>query len=155
MRLRIVALSHKTPAWASAAYHEYARRLPADWPLDLQELRPESRDRGRSTEQVLALEARRIASACAGYRVVALDEHGKAWTTRELASQLARYRDRGEDLAFVIGSADGLDDDLKRNATALFALSALTLPHILCRVLLAEQLYRAYTLATGHPYHRD
>ncbi|HVO87041.1 MAG TPA: 23S rRNA (pseudouridine(1915)-N(3))-methyltransferase RlmH [Casimicrobiaceae bacterium] len=155
MRLRIVALSHRTPAWATAAYSEYAKRLPPDWPLDLVELKPQARDRGRSTAQVLAAEAQRIATVCTGYRSIALDERGASWTTRQLADRLRRHRDNGEDLAFVIGSADGLHDDIKRAASALFSLSALTLPHIVCRVILAEQLYRAYSLATGHPYHRD
>jgi 23S rRNA (pseudouridine1915-N3)-methyltransferase len=155
MRLRIVALSHRTPAWAAAGYSEYAKRLPADWPLELVELKPQARDRGKSVPQVLAAEATRIEAACSGYRAIALDERGASWTTRQLADRLVRHRDSGDNVAFVIGSADGLHDGVKRHAAAVLALSALTLPHILCRVLLAEQLYRAYSLATGHPYHRE
>ena len=99
-------------------------------------------------------EASRLATACAGYRIVALDERGTAWTTQELATRLRRWHDGGDDVAFVIGSADGLAADVKSNAAAVVALSAMTLPHGLVRVLLAEQLYRAHTLLTGHPYHR-
>ena len=87
--------------------------------------------------------------------MVALDERGRGWTTRELADHLSRWRDDARDVAFVIGSADGLAESLKRSATAVVALSAMTLPHGLVRVLLAEQLYRATSLMAGHPYHRE
>ena len=104
---------------------------------------------------MLAAEALRIRAACAGHAVVALDERGEPWTTRQLAQKLQRFRDAAQDVAFVIGSADGLDDGVKRDAAAVFALSALTLPHGLARVVLAEQLYRAVSVLEGHPYHRD
>ena len=104
---------------------------------------------------MLAAEAARIATACAGYRIVALDERGAAWTTQEFATQLARLAGAGDDVAFVIGSADGLSADVKAHAAAVVAVSAMTLPHGLVRVLLAEQLYRAHSVLTGHPYHRD
>ncbi len=87
--------------------------------------------------------------------MVALDERGRGWTTRELADRLARWRDNARDVAFVIGSADGLAETVKRDAEAVVALSAMTLPHGLVRVLLAEQLYRATSLLAGHPYHRE
>ena len=86
---------------------------------------------------------------------MALDEHGSAWTTRQLAQRLQGWRDAAQDVAFVIGSADGLDATVKRDASAVFALSALTLPHGLARVILAEQLYRAVSVLSGHPYHRE
>ena len=104
---------------------------------------------------MLAAEGARIATACAGYRIVALDERGAPWTTRVFAAQLARRQADGNDVAFVIGSADGLSPDIKARADAVVALSAMTLPHGLVRVLLAEQLYRAHSLLTGHPYHRE
>lgn len=143
------------PGWIDAGYDEYARRLPRDFALELHELKPEARDRGRTAAQLLAAEAVRIKAACAGHLVVALDERGSAWTTRSLADRIARWRDDARDVAFVIGSADGLDDALKSAAAERLQLSALTLPHGLVRVLLAEQLYRAVSLLTGHPYHRD
>lgn len=155
MKLRIVALGSKMPDWIAAGYAEYARRLPRDYALELVELKPEARDRGRTTAQLLAAEALRIDAATTGCLRIALDERGSAWTTRMLADRLGRWRDEARDVAFVIGSADGLDPALKRAADERFALSALTLPHGLVRVVLAEQLYRAVALLAGHPYHRD
>ena len=155
MKLRVVALGHRMPAWVDAGWNEYARRMPATAPLDLVELKPEPRDRGKSVPQILAAEALRVAAACRGARLVALDERGHPWTTRMLADALASWRDESVDVAFVIGSADGLSDDVKRDAAAVVAISALTLPHGLVRIVLAEQLYRAVSLLAGHPYHRE
>lgn len=155
MKLAIVALGHRMPAWVAAGYDDYASRLPRDWPLDLVELKPEARDRGRSVAQLLETEAKRLDAACSGSTVVALDEQGSSWSTRDLAERLERWRESTRALAFVIGSADGLDAGFKRRAAARFSLSALTLPHALVRVVLAEQLYRAASLIAGHPYHRE
>jgi 23S rRNA (pseudouridine1915-N3)-methyltransferase len=155
MRLRLVALGHRMPGWVAEGYADYAKRLPRDYPLDLVELKPEPRDRGKSVEQILSAEAVRVRAACDGFSVVALDERGKAWTTRELADRLLRWHDDGRDVAFVIGSADGLAASVKRDAPHVVALSPLTLPHGLVRVLVAEQLYRATSLIAGHPYHRE
>jgi 23S rRNA (pseudouridine1915-N3)-methyltransferase len=155
LKLRIVALGHRMPAWAASGFEDYARRLPREYALDLVELKPEARDRGKPIAQLLAAEAARVRSACEGYRVVALDERGSAWTTRELADRIMRWRDEAIDPAFVIGSADGLDAALKREAHDLVAISALTLPHALVRVVLAEQVYRAVSMVAGHPYHRE
>jgi 23S rRNA (pseudouridine1915-N3)-methyltransferase len=155
MKLRIVALGHRMPAWVSAGFEDYARRMPRELALELVELKPEPRDRGKPVAQVLATEAARLRMACAGARMVALDERGAAWTTRDLARRLVQWQANAQDVAFVIGSADGLDPAVKREAHALLALSAMTLPHGLVRVILAEQLYRAMSLNTGHPYHRE
>jgi len=155
LRIRVVALGHRMPAWIDAGWDDYRRRLPREIALELVELKPEPRDRGRPVPELLAAEAKRIGAACQGATLIALDEHGAAWTTRELANHLARWRDEAMSVAFAIGSADGLDPGLKRRAAARVALSALTLPHGLVRVLLAEQVYRAASLLAGHPYHRD
>jgi len=155
MKVRIVALGHRMPAWILAGFDEYAKRLPREWAFGIVELKPEARGRGRTTPQILAAEGARVATACAGYRIVALDERGTPWTTRQFAAQLARRQARGDDVAFVIGSADGLSDDVKSDADAMLALSAMTLPHAVVRVVLVEQLYRAHTVLTGHPYHRE
>jgi 23S rRNA (pseudouridine1915-N3)-methyltransferase len=154
MNLRVVAMGHRLPAWVAAGWDEYARRMPREFALELVALKPEARD-GKPVERLLAAESRRIEAACKGMSIVALDERGRAWTTRELATHLERWRESAVDVAFVIGSADGLAPAIKRSAAALVALSAFTLPHGLCRVLLAEQLYRAASLAAGHPYHRE
>jgi 23S rRNA (pseudouridine1915-N3)-methyltransferase len=155
MNLRVVALGHKMPDWVSAAWDDYARRLPRELGLALIELKPEPRNRGKSVPQLLAAEAQRIVAACKGARVIALDEHGQPWTTQTLADRLAKWRDSAADIAFVIGSADGLAETIKRDADAVVALSAMTLPHALVRIVLAEQLYRAASLLAGHPYHRE
>lgn len=155
MKLRIVALGHRMPGWVVAGCDDYARRLPREFPLELVELKPEPRERGKPVERMLAAEAARIAAACMGFRSIALDERGKPWSTREFALHIGRWRDGGDDIAFVIGSADGLHADVKSHAAAVVAVSAMTLPHGLVRVLLAEQIYRAVCLLAGHPYHRD
>jgi 23S rRNA (pseudouridine1915-N3)-methyltransferase len=155
MRLRVVALGQRMPAWVDAGWDEYARRMPPEFPLELAALKAEPRDRGRSPAQILAAEAVRIATACRDASVVALDERGERWTTRMLADKLARWRVEARDVAFVIGGADGLAQSVKREASATFSLSALTLPHGLVRIIVAEQLYRAVSLLAGHPYHRE
>ena len=103
------------PAWVSAGYEEYAKRLPREWALTLVELKPEPRDRGRAVPQLLAAEAVRLAAACAGATIVVLDERGSLWTTRQLADNLQQWREARADVAFVIGSADGLDAGFKRS----------------------------------------
>jgi len=155
MKIHIVALGHRMPAWVAAGFDDYARRLPREFALELAEMKAEPRDRGATVEQILAAEARCIASRTKGLHLVALDEHGERWTTARLADRLRHWRDQAIDVAFVIGSADGLAASVKRDADAVVSLSALTLPHGLVRVLLAEQIYRAASLLKGHPYHRE
>ncbi len=155
MKLRIVALGHRLPSWVGDAYADYARRMPRAMSPELIEIKAKPRDRGKSTAQMLAAEAERIAAVTRGFHVIALDERGLRWTTVELAAALGGWRDSALDVAFVIGSADGLADAVKQGANIVIALSALTLPHGLVRVMLAEQLYRAASLLQGHPYHRE
>ena len=155
MKLRVVALGQRMPAWVDAGWDEYARRMPQDLPVELVALKAEPRDRGKTAAQILAAEAARIAAACKSATLVALDERGERWTTRVLADKLARWRIEAHDVAFVIGSADGLAESVKRDASATFSLSALTLPHGLVRIIVAEQLYRAASLLSHHPYHRE
>jgi 23S rRNA (pseudouridine1915-N3)-methyltransferase len=155
VRLRVVTLGHRMPAWVDAGVADYVKRLPRELGFEFVELKPAARDRGRTVEQLLDDEAARLAAACGGTTVVALDERGTPWTTREVAARLARWRDEAASVSFVIGSADGLAPAFKQSASALVSLSALTLPHALVRILLVEQLYRAASLNAGHPYHRD
>ena len=155
MRLRVIALGQRMPAWINAGFDEYARRMPREYALELIEAKPEPRDRGKSVEQMLSAEAVRIRATCGEDRIVALDECGKAWTTRDVAAKLEQWRADDASVAFVIGSADGLDRAFKRSAAERIAVSAMTLPHGLVRIILAEQLYRAASLLAGHPYHRD
>jgi 23S rRNA (pseudouridine1915-N3)-methyltransferase len=130
--------------------------MPRELPLELLEIKPESRTTGKTAQAMMALEATRIeAQLPAGCRRIALDEHGDAPTTRQLADRLAKWMATGDDVAFIIGGPDGLDVRIKHTAHETMRLSSLTLPHALVRVILAEAIYRAASLLKGHPYHRD
>ena len=156
MKLLIVTVGHKAPAWVDEGFDEYARRMPPEARVELVEVKPETREAGKTPQQMMAAEAKRILAAIpAGTRMVALDERGKDMSTRDLASKIAGWQRDGGDLAWVIGGADGLADEVKARATTLLRLSSLTLPHALVRVVLAEALYRAVSLNKGHPYHRE
>jgi 23S rRNA (pseudouridine1915-N3)-methyltransferase len=135
-RLHVLAVANKLPAWAESARDEYLRRMPRGYEVKLVQLKPSAE--GKLREQIPA-----------GARLVALDERGRDLSTRQFAALLA------EPTTFVIGGADGLDASIKKGASLLLRLSALTLPHALAQVVLCEQIYRAATLLTGHPYHRD
>jgi 23S rRNA (pseudouridine1915-N3)-methyltransferase len=154
MRIAIVAVGTRQPAWAEAAVEDYLARFPSDFSVELKAVKAETRA-GQAAGKLAAAEAQRLRAALpAGHLVVALDERGQDWSTAQFAAALGRWRDAGEHLAFLIGGADGLDAGLKREARSLLRLSSMTLPHALARVLLAEQLYRAWSLLAGHPYHR-
>ena len=156
MKLLLVSVGHKMPAWISDGFNEYAKRMPREAKIELLEIRPEPRSSGKTTAQIMEAEARRIEAVLpAGCLRIALDERGAQWTTRQLADRMQNWMSEGHDVAFIVGGADGLHPDLKNNARQLLALSALTLPHGMVRVLLAEQLYRAHTLLHNHPYHRE
>jgi 23S rRNA (pseudouridine1915-N3)-methyltransferase len=158
MKFHVVAVGHRMPAWIGAGFEEYARRMPRDARLALTEIKPESRGSGPApaVERILQAEHKRILGALpAGCYKVVLDERGKAFPTRQLAANIARWREAGRDIAFIIGGADGTAAALKREADLLWSLSPLTLPHALVRVVLAEQLYRAMSILNNHPYHRE
>jgi len=155
MKLLVIAVGNKMPRWVNEAFEEYAKRMPRDLRIDLVEVRPEPRASGKSTVQLLEAEAGRLSRAVPrGAARVALDERGREFTTAGLAQWLAAQRQGGRDIAFLIGGADGLAPAAK-NAEQVLRLSAMTLPHGLARVLLAEQLYRAVAILTHHPYHRE
>ena len=155
MQLIIAAVGHKMPAWIEDGYQEYAKRMPAECRLVLKEIKPVERAGGRSAETVMAQERTRIEAVLPkNGRVVALDEHGRDLTTLQLAQQLTNWQQLGGDVTFVIGGADGLDAEFKKHADVLMRVSSLTLPHGMVRVLLAEQLYRAWSITRNHPYHR-
>lgn len=148
------------PAWVDSAFEEYARRMPREAPLALIEVKAEPRGdvalRPAAVARLAEAEAKRITAAFPKDCIkVALDERGREWTTRELAECLSGWQMEGRDVAFVIGGADGLSPTLKRDADVLWALSRLTLPHGLARVIVAEQLYRAASILRNHPYHRE
>lgn len=154
MKISIVAVGQRQPAWADRAVADFLDRLPADFAVALREVKAEPRD-GKPAARLRAAEADRLRAACpAGAVIIALDERGKDWTTMQLAQALRQWRDEARTVAFVIGGPDGLADDFKRSAHLQLRLSSMTLPHALARVLLAEQIYRAWSLLSNHPYHR-
>lgn len=155
MQLVIAAVGHKMPAWIEAGFTEYAKRMPPDCRLVLKEIKPVDRSGSRSAETVMAMEKSRIDAAIPkGSKVVALDEHGRDLTTMQLAKNLTQWQQGGTDVTFVIGGADGLNAQFKQQADILLRISSLTLPHGMVRVILAEQLYRAWSITQNHPYHR-
>jgi 23S rRNA (pseudouridine1915-N3)-methyltransferase len=156
MKLLVVAIGQRQPAWADAAWAEFAKRFPPEMRLELKALKAEPRSGGKTAAQGMAAEAQRIEAAVPkGARRVVLDEHGTRRTSAELAERLRLWRGEGRDVALLVGGADGLDPSLKASADETLRLSDLTLPHALARVLLAEALYRAHSLLAGHPYHRE
>jgi 23S rRNA (pseudouridine1915-N3)-methyltransferase len=156
MKLIIASVGHKTPDWITAGFNEYAKRMPREAQISLLVIKPEPRTTGKTTMQIMEAEAQRIFTALPqNCRRIALDEHGIQPTTKQLAAQMQNWMREGRDIAFIIGGADGLHESVKQDAQQLLALSSLTLPHAVVRVILAEQLYRAYSLMHNRPYHRE
>lgn len=156
MRLLIVAVGQRVPDWAQTAWDDYAKRFPPELRVEIKAVKTEPRAGGKALEALLAAERQRIEAAIPrGSRVVVLDERGTALSTRALADRLGAWQLGGDDVAFVIGGPDGLDPGLRAAAHERIRLSDLTLPHALVRVLLVEQLYRAWSVRAGHPYHRE
>jgi 23S rRNA (pseudouridine1915-N3)-methyltransferase len=156
MKLLLVTVGHKMPDWITAGFNEYSKRMPREARIELLEIKPEPRNSGKTVAQIMAAEALRILAVLpAGVLRIALDEHGAQPTTKQLAVQMQEWLGSGRDVAFIIGGADGLHESVKSGARQLLALSSLTMPHGLVRVLLAEQLYRAHSVLNNHPYHRE
>lgn len=156
MKLLVVAVGQRQPAWADEAWADFAKRFPPEMRLELKALKAEPRQGGKTAAQCMAAEATRMEAALPkGVRRIVLDERGSRLTTVQLAERVRTWRDEGRDAALLIGGPDGLDPALKATADESLRLSDLTLPHAFARVLLAEALYRAWTLGEGHPYHRE
>ncbi|TNF62127.1 MAG: 23S rRNA (pseudouridine(1915)-N(3))-methyltransferase RlmH [Burkholderiales bacterium] len=155
MKLVVVAVGQRMPDWAQTACDDYVRRCPPEWRLEVRTVKTEPRGvKGR--EALQAAERERIQAVLPkGCRLVVLDERGAALSTRDLADQLQRWQLGGDDVALVIGGPDGLEPAFRDAAHQRIRLSDLTLPHALARVLLLEQLYRAWSINTNHPYHRE
>lgn len=156
MKLWLVAIGQRQPAWAEAAYDDYAKRFPPELRLELKALKAEPRGGGKLPEQMMAAERLRIEAALPkGVRRVVFDEHGDRLTTVALSARITAWMNDGRDVALIIGGPDGLDPAVKASADEKLRLSDLTLPHAFVRVLAAEALYRAWSVLTGHPYHRE
>lgn len=155
MKLLLVAVGQRLPAWADEAYQDYAKRFPPDLRLELKAVKAEPRS-GKTADQLMVAEAVRIDAALPkGVRRVVLDEHGSRLTTMQLAQRLTAWFNDGRDVALIVGGPDGLAPAIKDSADEALRLSDLTLPHAFVRVLLAEALYRAWTVTINHPYHRE
>ncbi len=155
MKLLLVAVGQRQPAWADTAYADFAKRFPPEMRLELKAVKAEARG-SKTAEQLMAAEAVRIEAALPrGVRRVVLDEHGERVTTLALSARMQAWQRDGRDVALLIGGPDGLDASLKATGDETLRLSELTLPHAFVRVLLAEALYRAWTVMVNHPYHRE
>ncbi len=155
MKLRILAVGTRMPAWVNDGFAEYAKRLPGEIRVELVELPLGPRGKNRPVEQALTREGEAMARAIGeGEGVVALDTGGKSWSTEQLAGQLRGWQESGRNWNLLIGGPDGLAPQCRARADQTWSLSALTLPHPLVRLVLIEQLYRAWSINAGHPYHR-
>lgn len=143
------------PSWVETACAEYTKRMPREAMVEIIDIKPEKRAAGNSTENIQLIESKRILDAIGKDYCIALDERGQEVTTLQLADKFKDWQFSGRDVALIIGGADGLHASVKQKADWLWGLSKLTLPHAMVRVLLAEQLYRAHSVITNHPYHRE
>jgi 23S rRNA (pseudouridine1915-N3)-methyltransferase len=155
VKLVLAAVGQRQPAWADTAYEDFAKRFPPEMRLELKAVKAEPRG-SKTAEQLMAAEATRLEAAIPkGARRVVLDERGTRLTTVQLAQRMTAWMNDGRDVVLLIGGPDGLDPTLKASADETMRLSDLTLPHAFARVLLAEALYRAWTVMVNHPYHRE
>lgn len=155
MNINLIAVGKNMPQWVEVGFQEYAKRLPADYNLSLIEIPLIKRSKTTNIEQIKTREGEQLLNAIPkGSHIIALDEHGKLWDTTKLAERLQYWRENYREVSFLIGGPDGLAQTCLDKANAIWSLSPLTLPHLLVRVIIAEQLYRAWSILTKHPYHR-
>lgn len=155
MNIHLLSVGNKMPHWVNEGYQEYAKRLPAECRLNLIEIAPGHRGKSADLKRTLRDEGERMLKAIPkGCRVIALDIPGRAWSTAQLAEHLGEWMECGSDIALLVGGPEGLADICLERADSRWSLSPLTLPHPLVRVLLSEQIYRAWSLLRNHPYHR-
>jgi 23S rRNA (pseudouridine1915-N3)-methyltransferase len=155
MRVHLIAVGKRMPAWVKESFTDYNKRLPDELHLNLIETTPATRSKHNPASKNIAEEDKKIRAAIPKRSmIIALDEKGKQFDSPSLSKKLASWFRQGRDITFVIGGADGLADDFKKSADMLWSLSSLTLPHALVRVIVVEQIYRAWTILNNHPYHR-
>lgn len=155
MKLRLICVGQKMPDWVSAGYNDYARRMPPELPLELTEIAMAHRGKNPDIPRLMQRESDAILGTVGQRdRVIALEVGGKPWSTEKLASQLESWQQDGQDVCFLVGGPDGLADACRQRADQQWSLSPLTLPHPLVRIVLSEQLYRAWSITRNHPYHR-
>lgn len=155
MHIRLIAVGDRQPAWVAQAFDAYARRLPRQWQFRLEVVGTARRASDGDAAKAKTAEGQKVLQKLkSSEQVIALDERGRQWSTAEVADRMREWQAAGSDLSFVIGGPDGIAEACLARADLRWSLSKLTLPHGLARVLVAEQLYRAWTVVTGHPYHR-
>ena len=156
MRFSVVAIGQRMPDWVAHGWAEYAKRFPRGFELELKELPLTRRTRSSQTELLRQQETAALLGVVPeSNRVIAMDGKGKQWSTAELAQNMSQWMQQGRDVSFLIGGPDGLDETCFKRADARWSLGQLTLPHMMVRVILAEQLYRAWSITQNHPYHRE
>lgn len=155
MAVKLIAVGRNMPEWVNTAFADYAKRLPPEFALELVEIRPENRSKNDNIAKIIEREGEKLLAAVPPqHTLIALDERGSAWNTPQLAKQLQAWREEQAKLCLIIGGPDGLSAACRQRANYTWSLSALTLPHPLVRVIIAEQIYRAWSILTHHPYHR-
>ncbi|RUO31383.1 23S rRNA (pseudouridine(1915)-N(3))-methyltransferase RlmH [Aliidiomarina sanyensis] len=156
MRLQLIAVGQKMPSWIHEGYHEYARRMPPELPLDLVEIAAGKRSKKADIQRLTVQEGEKMLAAIKpGTQVVALEVDGKPWDTHRLSERMQKWQLDGRDVAFLVGGPEGLAPECKARADETWSLSPLTLPHPMVRVIIAEALFRAWSLLNNHPYHRE
>jgi len=155
MQIHLITIGNRMPAWVQQGYDEYAKRLPRECELTLKEIAPGKRGKNSDVARIVRDEGDRMLAAIPqGAHVVSLDLPGKPWTTPELAQAMQRWLESGQNIALLIGGPEGLAESAKQAARESWSLSRLTFPHPLVRIVVAEQLYRAWSILQNHPYHR-
>jgi len=143
------------PEWVDMAWEDYAKRMPPDWAVTLKEIKPEPRTSGKTAQQMMLAEAKRIEAAIPEQTCrIALDENGRDLTTQTFATKMQTWHQAGQNITIIIGGPDGLDAAFKASCDGLIRLSSMTMPHPMVRIVLVEQLYRAWSILNNHPYHR-
>ncbi|MCW8854057.1 MAG: 23S rRNA (pseudouridine(1915)-N(3))-methyltransferase RlmH [Gammaproteobacteria bacterium] len=156
MKIHLLAVGQKMPSWVEQGYKEYAQRLPAEARLELKEIAPGKRGKNADIRRIVQDEGQRIVSSIPkNSHVVVLDVTGRPWSTEQLSERLDVWMQSGQDIALMIGGPEGLSDECRALGREHWSLSALTFPHPLVRIIVAEQLYRAWTILKNHPYHRS
>jgi 23S rRNA (pseudouridine1915-N3)-methyltransferase len=156
MQINLISVGNRMPGWVQQGYEEYAKRLPRECELVLKEIAPGKRGKNSDVARIVKEEGERmITTIPQGGHVVILDIPGKPWTTPELAQAMKRWLESGQNIALLVGGPEGLPDFVKQTARESWSLSKLTFPHPMVRILVAEQLYRAWSILHNHPYHRE
>lgn len=156
MHLRLLAVGDRQPSWVDDAFDKYVERFPREWKFRLDTIQTARRNKNDKSLKAMTSEGSQILDKVAATeQLVLLDERGKQFTSQALAFALADWQSDGRDLCFVVGGPDGVSEAVRQRANQIWSLSQLTLPHGMARVLLSEQLYRAWSLQNGHPYHRS